>query len=180
MHDYHTGTPGSFEQTVIGLRRARAERIPVGLTTVITRSNFRHAQEIVRVAHATGARAVHFALAAPHGRAAELRDRVIPPRELAMPYLSRAVAEAQRLGLATVVEDGPSLKASAPSALDFFAGMGIAAPALESNAAPPQRRVALRVVASSDNHETGALVKRPVSGSDDSSPTLARAEAPGG
>jgi len=37
MHDWHTGTEGSFAQTVQGLRHARVERIPAGVTVVITR-----------------------------------------------------------------------------------------------------------------------------------------------
>lgn len=99
MHDWHTGTEGSFAQTVQGLRHARAERIPAGVTVVVTRSNFRHLVEIVRVAHASGVGAVHFAPVEPVGRAARDRDRLCPAPEMAAPHLQRAAAEAARLGL---------------------------------------------------------------------------------
>lgn len=120
MHEYHTGVPSSFAHTVQGLRNARAARIPFGVTTVITRSSFRHLAEIARVAHAAGALALHFAPAQPLGRAAEHAARVIPAPEMVAPYLSRAVAEAQRLGLAVMVGD----RAISPAAAEIFAGAG--------------------------------------------------------
>jgi MoaA/NifB/PqqE/SkfB family radical SAM enzyme len=123
MHEYHTGTPGSFEQTVRGVRQARAERIPVGITTVVTRSNFRHLGEIARLAHAAGAEAIHFAKAEPLGRAAIAHDRVLPAREMVLPYLTRAASEAQRLGLAVVVGDLESA--------GIFAGIGEIEPAAD-------------------------------------------------
>jgi MoaA/NifB/PqqE/SkfB family radical SAM enzyme len=120
MHDYHTQTPGSFRQTVIGLRNARAEGIEAGVTAVITRSNYRHLAEIVALARGAGASAVHFAQAARHGSAARASDRVLPPAELVRPYLGRAVAEAERLGVAWLAGD----RASAPIVRERFAGLG--------------------------------------------------------
>jgi MoaA/NifB/PqqE/SkfB family radical SAM enzyme len=132
MHDWHTGTEGSFAQTVQGLRNARAERIPVGVTVVVTRPSFRHLTEIVRVAHAAGATAVHFAPVEPAGRASRDRARLVPAPEMVAPHLQRAAAEATRLGLQVqigaagtqlfpglgVVEDGfeaPDLTSTLPS-----------------------------------------------------------------
>jgi MoaA/NifB/PqqE/SkfB family radical SAM enzyme len=137
MHEYHTGTPGSFEQTVRGARQARAERIAVGVTTVVTRSNFRHLVEIARLAHALGAEAIHFARAEPFGRAAAARDRVLPARDMVLPHLTRAAAEAQRLGLAVVV--------GAREPTSIFAGIGeIEAPA--EPAPPAPQRTSLPVL----------------------------------
>lgn len=137
MHEYHTGTPGSFEQTVRGARQARAERIPLGITTVVTRSNFRHLVEIARLAHAAGAEAIHFAKAEPFGRAAAARDRVVPARDMVLPYLTRASAEAQRLGLEVVVGDRQSAS--------IFAGIG-AIEALAEAAPPAPRKTSLPVI----------------------------------
>jgi len=81
MHDYHTSVAVSFKQTVLGLRNARAHGLEIGVTMVITRSSFRHLSEIVRVAHACGASAVHFAVAEPYGRAGRSADRVVPALE---------------------------------------------------------------------------------------------------
>jgi|HubBroStandDraft_6_1064221.scaffolds.fasta_scaffold85656_4 MoaA/NifB/PqqE/SkfB family radical SAM enzyme len=124
MHEYHTGVPGSFAQTVQGLRNARAEGIRAGVTTVVTRSSFRHLAEIVRVAHAAGALAIHFAPAEPSGRAATNRPRIVPEAEMVLPHLQRAVAEAQRLGLGVQVGD----RATPSSAGELFAGIGAVEP----------------------------------------------------
>jgi MoaA/NifB/PqqE/SkfB family radical SAM enzyme len=123
LHDWHTGAPGSFAQTVQGLRHARAEGIPAGTTTVVTRSNYRHLGEIVRVAHASGATAVHFVPIEPYGGAARRRSLLVPPVEMIAPHLQRAASEALRLGL--VVEVG------AVTSRELFAGIG------EVEAPPP-------------------------------------------
>jgi MoaA/NifB/PqqE/SkfB family radical SAM enzyme len=143
MHDYHTGAPGSFEQTVLGLRHARAERIPAGVTTVVTRSNFRHLLEIVRLAHAAGASAVHFARAEAFGRAAAHRDRVIPAPAMVLPFLRRAEAEAERLGLGVLGGE----RASAPEVAAQFVGLGAVEPALAREGERAQeRRLSLAVL----------------------------------
>lgn len=102
-HDYHTSVKDSFRQTVAGLRRARASRLSFVTSTVITRSNFRHLAEIVRVAHALGARAVRFQCALPAGNAA--RGAVVPSWPMVRPHLIRAVALARQLGVGCVAPD---------------------------------------------------------------------------
>ena len=155
MHDYHTAVPGSFAQTVQGLRNARAEGIPVGVTTVVTRSSFRHLAEIVRVAHAAGALAIHFAPAEPSGRAATNRARVVPSAEMVAPHLQRAVAEAQRLGLGVQVGDRPTSAAAG----ELFAGIGEVEPPPAPPPLPPHRRC---------GQDEGVLLLRP--GTDDGGP----------
>jgi MoaA/NifB/PqqE/SkfB family radical SAM enzyme len=143
MHEYHTGVPGSFAQTVQGIRNARAEGIPVGITAVVTRSSFRHLAELVRVAHAAGASAVHFAPAEPFGRAARDRARVIAAPDMVVPHLTRAVAEAQRLGMGVQVADRTPAKPAAPR----FAGIGQVERFEPLDAAPPpKKKVSLAVV----------------------------------
>ncbi|MCC6527335.1 MAG: radical SAM protein [Polyangiaceae bacterium] len=99
MHDYHTSTPGSFAQTVQGLRHARALGVPFALTTVVTRSSFRHLAELVRLARHLGARSLYLARAERHGHAAAAADRVIPNEEIVAPYLEAARDEARLLDL---------------------------------------------------------------------------------
>ncbi len=120
MHDYHTQTPGSFQQTALGVRHARAEGIEVGITTVVTRSNYRHLVEIVQVARGLGAKAIKFVPAQRFGRAERSADRIIAPVELVEPYLTRALREAARFGFGWVVGD----RASSPMAREGFAGLG--------------------------------------------------------
>jgi len=120
MHDYHTQTPGSFKQTALGVRHARAEGIEACVTTVITRSNYRHLVEIVQLARALGARAVHLARAERFGRAARAADRIVAPDELVRPHLVRALAEASRLGMGSLAGE----RASSAEVRELFAGLG--------------------------------------------------------
>jgi MoaA/NifB/PqqE/SkfB family radical SAM enzyme len=120
MHDYHTQVEGSFRQTLHGLRNARAEGIEACVTTVVTRSNYRHLAEIVKVAEQLGASAIRLSPALPIGRAAGAADRICAPAELVKPYLARALAEARRARLGFVVAD----QASSPEVAMRFAGLG--------------------------------------------------------
>jgi hypothetical protein len=121
------------------------ERVPFGVTVVITRSSFRHLAEIARVSHASGAMAIHFATALPFGRAARDRARVIPATDMVAPYLSRAVAEARRLGMAVAIRD----RAVTPDAAELFAGLGeVEEPRAEEAAV--RKRVSLRVASDHD------------------------------
>lgn len=120
MHDYHTQTAGSFQQTALGVRNAAADGIEVGVTTVVTRSNYRHLAEVVHLVRGLGAKAVKFVLAERFGRAEQAADRVFAPIELVEPHLSRAVREASRLDLGWVVGD----RASSPMVQERFAGLG--------------------------------------------------------
>jgi len=120
MHDYHTQTAGSFQQTALGIRNARAEGIDVGVTIVVTRSNYRHLVEVVHLVRGLGAKAIKFVLAERFGRAVEAADRVVAPLELVEPHLTRAVREAARFGLGWVVGD----RSSHPIVREGFAGLG--------------------------------------------------------
>lgn len=120
MHDYHTATPGSFRQTIKGLRNAQGEGVASAVNVVVTRSNFRHLAEIAKVTRAAGALAIRFAPAEAYGSAARAADRVIPAWELLKPYLAEAVIEARRIGLGVLVGD----VASSPSVRERFVGIG--------------------------------------------------------
>lgn len=133
MHDYHTNTPGSFRQTVAGLRRARAAGLTFGITAVVTRSNYRHLSEIVHVAHTLGARALHLPLVNPVGAGAVNRDSLVTNRELLEAPVARAMARAQALGL--VLVRGENLGRSGSPQL--FAGTGRAQDPAEAPAKRP-------------------------------------------
>ncbi len=135
MHDYHTGVPGSFVQTGRGLFAARSAGLPVAVGTVVTRSNFRHLADLVRLAHSLGARSHLLALAEPSGRAAAERDRVVPAAALVAPHLRAALAEGARLGLEVVTEPTASKRA-------LFAGVGEREP--EPNPLSPPASAAVR------------------------------------
>lgn len=120
MHDYHTSVAGSFAQTVTGIAHARAAGLAVGVTTVVTRSNFRHLSDVVRVAHARGADAIHLSPAVAEGRALAARSRIVPAPELVRPHLASAIALAKALGLETLA----GTVASSEAVRARFAGIG--------------------------------------------------------
>lgn len=120
MHEYHTGVPGSWAQTLRGIRRAVQAGLQVGVTTVVTRSNFRHLEELAALAHRLGAAALHLEQARAVGRALADWERVVPSPEMAAPHLAAALRRAQALGLGFLA----GRAADPPEARRLFAGLG--------------------------------------------------------
>jgi pyruvate-formate lyase-activating enzyme len=107
IHDYHTGVPGSWQQTTAGIRAAVASGLPVSVTALLTRSSFRHVVELVEAAAALGVGAVHLAFPAVIGTAASLLPRVVPRFALQRPKLDAAAEMAERRGLPMFVSGVP-------------------------------------------------------------------------
>ena len=122
MHDYHTATPGSFAQTARGIQNARARGLSVGVTVVVTRSNYRHLAEIVRLVRALGADALHLATLAPIGSARTSLLRLQPNEALVRALIDAAVSEGARRGVRVIVDDP-----EAAGLGDRFAGLGVTA-----------------------------------------------------
>lgn len=139
LHDYHTAVAGSFRQTVMGIRRARAARLAVAINVIVTRSNFRHLSGIVRVAHTLGAEAVRFALAEPCGAGNDDAMRLIVDRRMAWPHLARAFELARTLGLAFA---SPDFDLSSHEAVEQWFTTAPAAPASEPGLAPGREDLA--------------------------------------
>ena len=92
LHDYHTQLAGSFRETAKGLLNLRALDVHVGVSTVITRSNFRDLEGIVAMCAHVQAAAWHVAPSEPIGAALDDFQRIVPNLNMTVPYLSRAVA----------------------------------------------------------------------------------------
>lgn len=102
MHDYHTCVPGSFGQTARGIRNATHARLPVIVSTVVTRSNMRHLADIVELAHALGACGVRLRKVERAGAGSESFRRLAPPPALARVWVRSAVQTGDRLGLPVI------------------------------------------------------------------------------
>lgn len=99
LHDAMTRVPGSFSETVRGARNLAEHEVKLSVFTVLTKSNYRHLEEIVRLAVKLGATAAHFtAPPIPDGKE-EHAPSFSVRLALAAPYLSRALLLAKRLGL---------------------------------------------------------------------------------
>lgn len=105
-HDWLTRAPSSFDQTLAGITNARAAGATVLTNTVITRSNFRHLRDIVRLAVSRGAAAVRFLWPIREGWAADFAPSIVPNLELVRPYLEQATTIARSLGARVSVELG--------------------------------------------------------------------------
>jgi hypothetical protein len=105
VHEYHTRVPGSFAQTLSGLRSAAAAGIDVGVTCVVTRSNHRHLAEMVRLLSSIRVRALHLALARGVGRAVAGFPSIAPRLSLAASQVGSAAELGLRSGV-TVATSG--------------------------------------------------------------------------
>lgn len=99
VHDYHTGVPGSFVQTAKGIHGAARTRLVVGVTTVVTRSNFRHLPAMADLLRRLGARSWHISAARPIGAAAADISAVVPRLGMLHEPLAVAIARSSAGGL---------------------------------------------------------------------------------
>jgi uncharacterized Fe-S cluster-containing radical SAM superfamily protein len=106
-HDYHTGIAGSFDRALATLAAARAARLDVVVATVLTRSSFRGIAEVAQLLAGRGVDAWLIEIARTAGRAADLRDRVVPRLALAMPFALHALDVAARAGMPAWIRGAP-------------------------------------------------------------------------
>ncbi len=141
MHDYHTASPGSFRETVRGLRALLAERVAIAVNVVVTRSNYRHLAEFPRLAQALRAEVVRFSPVRAIGRAGSAPHGYSAPSALLAPRLRQATQVAQALGIAVSPVDHPDFR---------FAGVGRFVPPAQSSLARPVRLAVLSGAVSSE------------------------------
>lgn len=103
VHDYHTAVDGSFLQTVKGLQNAVHSRASVGVTTVVTRSNFRHLPAMADLLRRLGVRAWHLSAARPTGAASDDAAALVPRLGMLPEVLDTTIkrAIASRIDLVT-------------------------------------------------------------------------------
>ncbi len=136
LHDYLTGVPGGFRQAVAGLRRARAAGLGVGVTALLSRANYRHAAEIVRLAHAVGVHSARLLAMTHDAPPAHPRFRPLPAASMTRPHVALATALAARLELPCALEK----TSAAPS----HGGWLRASPSRRRHGAVPPSLVPLR------------------------------------
>jgi MoaA/NifB/PqqE/SkfB family radical SAM enzyme len=107
MHEIHTRIAGSFSQTLSGIANAARLGIDVGITVVVTRSNYRHLSDIVRLAHRLRAQHVHLQSVRAVGRAVGAVPPLVPPAELVAPFVREAKLVARGLRVELVTDVSP-------------------------------------------------------------------------
>lgn len=107
LHDFLTGSPGSFLQTVLGIRNLRSMGQTVITNTVITKPNFRHLPEIADVLIQLGVGHFQFAFVHPLGRAKENFRSIVPRFTLIEPYVKKGLRKGRDAGLSAKTEAIP-------------------------------------------------------------------------
>jgi hypothetical protein len=108
VHDWHTGTTGSFDAALRTLGAARAARLEVVVVTLLTRPSFRVLSGIPRLLASKGVSAWCIDVPRWRGRAATSADRVVPRLALSLPFALHALDAAAKLGLPAFVRGAPS------------------------------------------------------------------------
>lgn len=130
IHDYHTQIDGSFKQTVSGILNVSKRAVGLSITTVITRSNFRHLDATARLLRKLGVTSWLLSAARLFG-AAELDSASVPPRLGMLPrYLAPAIRDAH--GIEMTFSGIPACVVPSPRAVRFLSedqrGLGRAEP----------------------------------------------------
>jgi pyruvate-formate lyase-activating enzyme len=107
LHDYLTRCPGSFEQTVAGVRNLRRLGAPVITNTVVTRSNFRHLERLASLLVSLGVCQYQLAFVHALGEARRCFASVVPRMELIAPYVMAGLAVGRRANVRATTEAIP-------------------------------------------------------------------------
>jgi MoaA/NifB/PqqE/SkfB family radical SAM enzyme len=120
MHEYHSQVPRSFRQTIAGISNAASAGMIVGVSVIVTRSNFRDLAGIVRLAGKLGAGSVQLRQPIASGRANAIMPRLQTDSSIAAQYIAQAVQVAVEMSVAFQFEENHPTAAS--RALVDFAG----------------------------------------------------------
>lgn len=109
LHDGLTRTPGSFEQTLAGLRvlATLRDRIQLHTSTVVTRRNVHHLTEVYAMLRDIGVQQAVFNALQVNGRAAKHFDRLVPRYATLRTEFDRLLSESVDAGRRAFLVDVP-------------------------------------------------------------------------
>lgn len=107
IHDYITGVPQSFDQTVLGISNIKSLGKSIAMNTVISKINYRYLPELAELL--INLNVDQFQLAFPHpaGRAGQNFNLVIPRLKNIMPYVKHALVIGIKAGKTVMTEGIP-------------------------------------------------------------------------
>ena len=125
-HDYHTGVQGSFVETIRGIEHSRRIGLRIGVTTPVTRSNYRELTSVVERCIAMKVEAIHFSFIRASGQPSAYFLRFVPRFQMVLPHLVRAARLARSKGLPVFLRGMPFciMGASAAACLEVHHGVG--------------------------------------------------------
>lgn len=107
LHDFLTNSPGSFRQTVQGIKNIKKLNQRVITNTVVTKPNYRHLPEIAKLLIKLDVDQFQFAFVHPIGNAGENFDSIVPNMSLAAPYIHKGLHMGIDAGIRVMAEAMP-------------------------------------------------------------------------
>ena len=107
IHDAQTRSPGSFKQTVQGVKNLRDLDQYILGNSVITKFNYRYLPELAQLWIDLGADQFQLAFVHAVGNAQKYFDQVVPKKSLVAPFVHKAIDIAEKHGMRMMVEAFP-------------------------------------------------------------------------
>ena len=107
IHDYLTGSPGAFMQTISGMRLLKKMNQRVITNSVITKANYRDLPDLARLLVALGVDQFQFAFMHMSGRAGENKRWLTARKTLIEPYVKKALDVGIKAGKTVMTEAIP-------------------------------------------------------------------------
>lgn len=107
LHDYLTGSQGSFKQTTLGIANLKNLGQRVITNTVITKLNYRHLPEIAQLLAQLKVDQFQFAFVHPMGTAGENFKSIVPRMALVEPYVKKGLGVGIKAGIKVMTEAIP-------------------------------------------------------------------------
>ena len=107
LHEYLTTVPGSFNQTVQGIKNLKSFNQLIITNTVITRFNYRHLPELAQFLVSLGVDQFQFAFVHIVGTAWKNRSSIVPKKSWVMPYVKKGLDIGIAAGKRVMVEAIP-------------------------------------------------------------------------
>ena len=107
VHDYLTRAPGSFKQTLTGIKNLVEMKQYVTTNTVVVKTNYRFVPEIARLLASLKVGQSQFAFVHVTGNAKVYMESTLPVVTLAAPYLKEGLDIMQEAGILCMVEATP-------------------------------------------------------------------------
>lgn len=112
VHDYLTGAPGSFMQTVTGMRTLKKLGQRVITNSVITKANYQDLPDLARLLVALGVDQFQFAFMHMSGRAGENKRWLTARKAVIEPYVKKALDVGIKAGKTVMTEAIPYCRLS--------------------------------------------------------------------
>lgn len=107
LHDYLTSAPGSFQQTVQGIKNLKSMGQRVITNSVVTSKNYKYLPELAKLLISLGVNQYQFAFVHVVGTARDNKKWIVPKKSDIMPYVKRGIDLGRKAGINVATEAIP-------------------------------------------------------------------------